>query len=208
MAYISPSLLAADFSRLGEEVGRVAATDMLHLDIMDGCFVPNISMGPGVVAALRDKTPLFFDVHLMLEHPINYIQAFRKAGADSITFHIECSDDPAQVLAAIKESGAKPGLAINPDTPVEKLEPYLDELYMITVMTVQPGFGGQKLKPEALEKLVWLKEHNPKILLEVDGGVNNETAPLCREKGADILVAGTAVFGADDPAAAIEALRG
>lgn len=208
MAYISPSLLAADFSRLGEEVGRVAAADMLHLDIMDGCFVPNISMGPGVVAALRDKTPLFFDVHLMLEHPINYIQAFRKAGADSITFHIECSDDPAQVLATIKESGAKPGLAINPDTPVEKLEPYLDGLYMITVMTVQPGFGGQKLKPEALEKLVWLKNRNPKILLEVDGGVNNETAALCREKGADILVAGTAVFGADDPAAAIEALRG
>lgn len=208
MTYISPSLLAADFSNLANEVTRISAADMLHLDIMDGCFVPNISMGPGVVAALRDKTPLHFDVHLMLEHPLAYINAFRKAGADSITFHIESSDDPTQVLHAIKESGAKPGIAINPSTPVEQLAPYAADLYMITIMTVQPGFGGQKLMPQALEKLVWLKKNFPSVLLEVDGGVNAETAPLCREKGADVLVAGTAVFKAENPHAAIEELRG
>lgn len=208
MTYVSPSLLAADFSKLGSEVEKVSGANMLHLDIMDGCFVPNISMGPGVVAALRDKTQLHFDVHLMLEHPLKYIDAFRKAGADSITFHIECADDPAEVLQAIRESGAKAGLAINPHTPVEKLAPYAAGLYMITVMTVQPGFGGQKLMPEALEKLPWLKERFPEVLLEVDGGVNEETAALCREKGADVLVAGTAVFKAENPLAAIELLRG
>ncbi len=204
---ISPSLLAADFSALGQEVQRVAAADMLHIDVMDGRFVPNLSIGPQVVASLRDKTSLFFDVHLMLEHPLPYIEAFRRAGADSITFHIECADDSAAVLAAIRESGAKPGMALSPATPPQALEPFGDGLYLITVMTVEPGFGGQKLMEPCLEKLSPLKKAFPHVLLEVDGGVNEETAPLCRRAGADILVAGTAVFRAEDPAAAIEKLR-
>lgn len=207
MTYIAPSLLAADFSDLGREVARVSSADMLHIDIMDGCFVPNISMGPQIVAAIRDKTSIPFDVHLMLEHPLPYIEAFRKAGADSITFHIESKDDPAAVLQAIRESGAKPGIALNPATPPQALAEFASQLYMITVMTVEPGFGGQKLIPAALEKLPWLKENFPAVLLEVDGGVNGETAPVCRQKGADILVAGTAVFKAQDPSAAIEALK-
>ncbi len=204
---IAPSLLAADFSALGREVERVSSADMLHIDVMDGRFVPNLSIGPQVVASLRDKTSLFFDVHLMLEHPLPYIEAFRRAGADSITFHIECGDDPAAVLAAIRESGAKAGMAISPATPPETLFPFGGELYQVTVMTVEPGFGGQKLIEPCLEKLSSLKCALPGVLLEVDGGVNGETAPFCRRAGADILVAGTAVFRAEDPAGAIEKLR-
>ncbi len=207
MVQIAPSLLAADFSALGAEVARVASADMLHLDIMDGCFVPNISMGPGVVAAVRKKSSLFFDVHLMLAHPLPYIEAFRKAGADSISFHVECGDDPAQVLKAIEESGAKPAMAISPATPVQALEPYGGSLFMITVMTVVPGFGGQKLIPECLEKAKWLKKRFPEALIELDGGVNRETLSACKASGADVLVAGTAVFKADDPASAIQQLR-
>lgn len=207
MVQIAPSLLAADFSALGTEVGRVASADMLHIDVMDGCFVPNITIGPAVVAAVRKKTPLFFDVHLMLAHPLKYVNAFRKAGADSISFHIESGDDPAQVLKAIEESGAKPAVAISPATPAEALEPYGGSLFMITVMTVEPGFGGQKLMPECLEKAKWLKKRFPKALIELDGGVNLETLSACVESGADVLVAGTAVFGADDPVAAIQQLR-
>ncbi len=207
MVQIAPSLLAADFSALGEEVSRVASADMLHIDVMDGCFVPNISMGPGVVAAVRKKSSLFFDVHLMLAHPLQYIRAFRGAGADSISFHIESGDDPARVLDAIRESGAKPALAISPATPPEMLEPYGGGLFMITVMTVEPGFGGQKLIPSCLEKAVWLKKRFPGVLIEIDGGVNTETLSACKATGADVLVAGTAVFKSSDPAAAIEQLR-
>lgn len=202
---IAPSLLAADFSDLGREVARVAEAPMLHIDVMDGCFVPNLSIGPAVIAALRDKTDLFFDVHLMLSHPLKYIDAFRKAGADSISFHIECEDDPARVLCAIRESGARPGLAVSPGTDPARLVPYGRGLYLVTVMTVEPGFGGQKLMPECLEKIPYIKKNLPGALVEVDGGVNLETAPLCRE--ADILVAGTAVFRAPQPALAIRQLR-
>lgn len=207
MVQIAPSLLAADFSALGEEVSRVASADMLHIDVMDGCFVPNISMGPGVVAAVRKKSSLFFDVHLMLAHPLQYIRAFRGAGADCISFHIESGDDPARVLDAIRESGAKPALAISPATPPEILEPYASGLFMITVMTVEPGFGGQKLIPSCLEKAAWLKKRFPGVLIEIDGGVNTETLSACKATGADVLVAGTAVFKSSDPAAAIEQLR-
>lgn len=204
---VAPSLLAADFSNLAAELKKVKTADMLHVDIMDGVFVPNISIGPAVVAALRDKTPLPFDVHLMLLHPLPYIKAFREAGADSITFHLESADDPMQVIEAIRESGALPGLAISPDTPVAAAAPYAPYINSITVMTVQPGFGGQALIPAALDKLPVLKAAHPDLLLEVDGGVTLQNAPLIASKGADILVAGTAVFRADHPSAVIRELR-
>lgn len=206
--YIAPSLLAADFSALGREVARIPNADLLHIDIMDGCFVPNLSMGPQIVAALRGKTDLPFDVHLMLEHPLSYIEAFRKAGADLITFHIECADDAGEVIGAIRASGAKAGIAVKPGTPIGQVFPYGEQLHMVTVMTVEPGFGGQKLMPEPLKKVARLKERFPQILAEVDGGVNRETLGLCREAGVDVLVAGTAVFGAEDAQKEIAFLRG
>lgn len=205
--YIAPSLLAADFSALGSEVAKVAAAELLHIDIMDGRFVPNLSMGPQIVAALRDKSQQVFDVHLMLESPSAYIPVFRKAGADIIAVHAECGEDVGKLLAAIEASGAKPGLALKPGTPAEALFPYGDRLHLAVVMTVEPGFGGQKMIPQALSKIKEIKTRFPQIQVEVDGGVNEETAPLCAAAGADILVAGTAVFRAQDPAGAIEALR-
>ena len=207
MIQIAPSLLAADFSALGREISRIPGADMLHIDVMDGCFVPNISIGPAVVAALRDKTSLPFDVHLMLEHPLPYIKSFCDAGADVISFHMESKDDPATVIKAIRENGAKPGIALSPATSPEALRDIDRDLYLITVMTVEPGFGGQRLIESCLDKLPALREMFPGALLEIDGGVNLTTAALCRAKGADVLVAGTAVFRTSDPAAAIQALR-
>lgn len=208
MVQIAPSLLAADFSCLGREVGRVSGADLLHIDVMDGCFVPNLSMGPCVPAFLRDKTSLPFDVHLMVSHPLSFIRPFREAGADVITFHIECADPPEAVLSAILESGARAGIALKPATRPEALLPWAEKLSSVIIMTVEPGFGGQRLMPQCLEKISWLKAKLPSLLVEVDGGVNLETAPQVRAAGADILVAGTAVFRADDPAGAIRKLRG
>lgn len=204
---ISPSLLAADFSKLGEEVEKARGADMLHVDVMDGLFVPNISMGPLVMEALRGKTDLPFDVHLMIEHPLPYVPVFRKAGAKWITFHAECKDDPGEVINAILESGALAGMALKPKTDVEVLFPWGEKLSTVTIMTVEPGFGGQKFMEGPLQKIERIKKRFPHILCEIDGGVNGETAPLCRQAGADILVAGTAVFRASSPAAAIETLR-
>lgn len=196
---VSPSLLAADFSALAAEIERIPNADMLHIDVMDGVFVPNISIGPGVVKALRGKTALPFDVHLMIQHPLQYIEEFAASGADSITFHPECGDDPAQVVDAILASEKKAGFAIKPKTDTEVVFGQAERLYMVTIMSVEPGFGGQEMMVHTLEKIQIIKKRFPHILIEVDGGVNRETAELCKEAGADILVAGTAVFGAVDP---------
>lgn len=205
---IAPSMLASDYTRMGDSLRAVQNADWLHIDIMDGNFVPNISFGPDVVAALRPLTDMPFDVHLMLLHPKQYIEKFARAGADSITFHVECADDILETIAEIERFGLKPGLSVKPGTPAEALFPYLDRLYMALVMTVEPGFGGQKLMPEPLKKIRELKQRFPHILVEVDGGVNLETAPQCREAGADVLVAGTAVFGAERPGEAMVLLQG
>ena len=212
MAMISPSILSADFCRLADECRLVleAGAQMLHFDVMDGHFVPNISFGVPVLASLHKGIPsAFFDVHLMISHPLAYVEPFAKAGADLINFHIEAEDDPAAVLAAIRAAGRKTGMTIKPGTPVEALYPWLDRLDLVLVMSVEPGFGGQKFMPAALDKLAALKarrqEKGLAFLLEVDGGVNAETAPLCAAAGADVLVAGSAVFAAADPAAAVAA---
>lgn len=199
MVYIAPSLLAADFTQLGKEVQKIKRADMLHVDVMDGHFVPNLSIGPAVVAALRKKTELLFDVHLMLEDPLPYISVFRQAGADVITFHVECQDQPEALIAAIKASGAQAGAAISPGTPSSAIGEWGEDLRQVTVMTVEPGFGGQKMILEALPKVYELRARFPKLLVEVDGGVNLDTAPLCKAAGANILVAGTSVFQAEDP---------
>lgn len=208
MASVAPSLLAADFSALGAEVERVRDAEVIHIDIMDGNFVPNLSMGPQVVKALRGKTEQVFDVHLMLRRPLSYIPVFREAGADWLTFHIECEDDPVKVLEAIEKSGAKAGMAIKPGTPVEVLYPYGGRLHSVTVMTVEPGFGGQVLQEKPLEKVTELKRRFPGLVIEVDGGVTLENAAQVRQAGTDVLIAGTAVFGAADPEAAIREIRG
>ena len=213
MTTISPSILSADFSHLGADCRMVldAGAQMLHYDVMDGHFVPNISFGVPVLKSLHKALPdAFYDVHLMITHPQQYAEAFAKADASLLNFHLECDDDIQETIDAIKAQGCKVGMTIKPGTPAQALAPWLEQLDLVLVMSVEPGFGGQKFMPSALEKLRWLKEERAKrsarYLLEVDGGVDDTTAPLCVEAGADILVAGSAVFGAADPAAAVRRL--
>ena len=209
---ISPSMLACDFANMGAEANKCAAggAHLLHLDVMDGHFVPNISFGAPVIAGLSKVCDLPFDVHLMISQPLRYIDDYADAGADLITFHLESDDDPGAVIDKILARGCKPAIAIKPGTPAEAVLPYADRLAMVLVMTVEPGFGGQKFMPSALDKLRWLKAEREKrglhYLLEVDGGVDDTTAPLCVEAGADVLVAGSAVFGKDDMTAAVRRL--
>ena len=209
---ISPSLLAADFANLQSSVAKVEhAVDMLHLDVMDGCFVPNISFGPAVIEALRPHSKLFFDVHLMIERPERYLEAFKKAGADGITIHVESTEDPAEVLKAIRALGAKPAISISPDTKAEVIFPLLPLCDMVLVMTVYPGFGGQKLIPACLEKVKELKAEMARqgldIPVEADGGIGAANLESVLASGVDVVVAGSAVFGAADPMAAVTAMR-
>ena len=211
---IAPSLLSCDFTRMGDELRNMEeiGADWAHLDVMDGHFVTNLTFGLPVIAALRPVSSIVFDVHLMIEEPEKYIERYIDAGADVLTVHLEACRDVASALRAIRARGCKAGLSIKPGTPAETVFPYLSEADMILVMTVEPGYGGQKLIPECLDKIGVIKKHaaamGREILVEVDGGVNASNAAAVREAGADVLVAGSAVFGSPDRAAAVCALRG
>ena len=212
MVKISPSILAADFSKLGEDIARVEdSADMLHIDVMDGVFVPNISFGQCVVSAIRKVSGLIFDVHLMITDPIRYIGDFAKAGADIITVHYESCDDHIAVLKAIRELGVKPSISIKPNTPAFVLEPLLDYVDMILVMTVEPGFGGQSLIPETLDSVRAVREmvnaSGRSIMVEVDGGITEKNIRDAYKAGADVFVAGSSVFKSPSPSEAIGALK-
>lgn len=214
MLKIAPSILAADFSKLAEEVKCVDSlgADYIHIDVMDGHFVPNITLGPGIVKCLRPHTELPFDVHLMIENPDQYIKDFKEAGADIITVHVEACRHLHRTLQLIKQCGMQCGVVLNPHTPLEMIKHVLQEVDWILIMSVNPGFGGQTFIPDSLNKIAtlnqWRKEQNLSYIIEVDGGVNEETARLCEEAGADVVVAGSAVFNAADRQSAIQKIKG
>ena len=214
MIKISPSVLACDFTRLGEEVADIerAGADMVHLDVMDGRFVTNISFGLPVIEALRKKSGMVFDVHLMIVEPELYAKRFIDAGADIVTFHYEATEDPAALLDLISENGAMAAISIKPGTPAEAVFPYLEKCDMVLVMTVEPGYGGQALIPETLDKVKVIRDEITKrglnVYVQVDGGITADNAPAAIEAGADILVAGSSVFKAKDRKEAIDKLRG
>lgn len=213
MIKISPSMLASDLSRLRDETFEVesAGADMIHLDIMDGVFVPNLSFGLPVLASLRKHTDIFFDVHLMIVNPEKYIERYIDAGADLITFHIEATEDVEKCISLIRACGKKIGISLKPNTPVESVYPYLEMCDMVLIMTVEPGFGGQSLIPACLDKVRTLRREIEKRGLDtdvqVDGGINNETAKDAISAGANVLVAGSSVFREKDKASVIRALR-
>lgn len=207
---VVPSILSADFARLADELAMVkdAGMEVVHLDVMDGHFVPNITIGPPVVAKLRACSDLVFDVHLMISHPERYLKAFAQAGADHITFHIETTSRPDQLIEQINDMGISAGLCLNPDTPVDGIRPVSALCQMVLVMTVRPGFGGQTFMPDAARKVRDVRQMvGPYIRVEVDGGIDPQTTPIVVGYGADTLVAGNAIFGQKDRFAAIMAIR-
>ena len=213
MFVVSPSILAADFSQLGAELKKIENAGALyaHLDVMDGMFVPNMSFGAPVIASIRKSSPIIFDVHLMIVDPQRYVDDFIKAGADIVTIHYESCEDPLSVIRYIKSREVKAGLAIKPATPAEAIYPFLTEVDMLLVMTVEPGFGGQKMMPDMLEKVrairTYANEHGIKVDIEVDGGLTADNTKLATEAGANVIVAGSAVFNAPKASDIISAMK-
>lgn len=209
MIKIAPSLLSADFSDLKNEIKDISNADFVHLDVMDGQFVPNISFGAPVIKSIRKHSDLVFDVHLMIKNPLKYIEDFCKAGADIITFHVEADDDVDETISKIKEFGVKCGIVLSPDTDAEAVLPYVDKVDMILLMSVYPGFGGQKYIPRITDKIKKVREYigNRNVDLEIDGGITKENVDEAINAGANVIVAGTSVFGKDDRKKAIEELR-
>ena len=211
MLKISPSILASDFANLEAEAHKMeqAGADLLHIDVMDGHFVPNLTLGAPIVKCLRKKTTLPFDVHLMISDPYRYLEDFVRA--DLITFHLEADSDVGQTIAAIKKAGLKAGISLKPGTSAEAVFPYLKDLDMLLVMTVEPGFGGQKFMADMLPKITAIRRQadlvQPQLDIEVDGGIDNNTVPLVKKAGANVFVAGSALFGAEDPVKAVQTLR-
>ncbi|MGD6849710.1 ribulose-phosphate 3-epimerase [Rossellomorea aquimaris] len=210
---IAPSILSANFAELGNEIKDVekGGADYIHVDVMDGHFVPNITLGPMIVKAIRPLTSLPLDVHLMIENPSQYIEAFADAGADYITVHVEADPHLHRTIQMIKSKGVKAGVVLNPGTSAESIKPILQDVDMVLLMTVNPGFGGQSFIPSVVPKIKqireWANERNPTLEIEVDGGINPETAAICAEAGADVFVAGSAIYNRSDRGAAIEELK-
>lgn len=210
---IAPSMLSCDFSKIGAEISKIekAGADWIHLDVMDGVFVPNITIGPCIISSIRNCTKLPFDTHLMIHDPLKYIDSFADTGSDIITFHLESDSDVSKTIKKIKSRNVKPGIALKPATPAEAVFQYLDGLYMVLVMTVEPGFGGQSFMQDMMDKVKKLKneitKRNLHTLIEVDGGINPETSRIAQNNGVDICVAGTSVFKAHDTKNAIKSLK-